>query len=316
MRRLIPLAALAGLAACAMAPPDRAEAPIPSLQPAAVSPEPTLEGSIWHVDSATRIEPETLAARLAAADYAVLGEVHDNPAHHERQAWLTGRIAPAGLAFEMIPEASEEGIAVFLARGGARDEIGDAIGWARLGWPDWEMYAPIAAAAPEAYVAGGGVARAELTAAMTSDAATAFGADAGRYGLAGAMPADLRAEMEREMVASHCNKLPEDMAARMVESQRLRDARFARALRRAAREGGGRAVLITGNGHARTDRGVPAALAAAEPDATIRALGQIETRPGAVDPADYAGAQGLPYDYVWFSPRVDRGDPCAAFDED
>jgi len=316
MRRFIPLAVLAGLAACSMASPDGARGPVPSLQPAAVSPERTLEGSIWHVDSATRIEPETLAARLAAADYAILGEVHDNPAHHERQAWLTGRIAPAGLAFEMIPEASEEGIAVFLAQGGAREAIGDAIGWDRLGWPDWGMYAPIMAAAPEAYVAGGGVPRSELAAAMQSDAAAVFGAGAGRYGLAGAMPAELRAEMAREMVASHCNKLPEEMAARMVEAQRLRDARFARALRRAAREGGGRAVLITGNGHARTDRGVPVALAAAEPDATIRALGQIETRPGAVDLADYAGTQGLPYDYVWFSAPVDRDDPCAVFDAD
>jgi uncharacterized iron-regulated protein len=120
--------------------------------------------------------------------------------------------------------------------------------------------------------------------------------------------------MEAEMIASHCDRLPAEMAAGMVESQRLRDARFAHALRRAAAAGGGRAALITGNGHARTDRGVPAALAAAEPGARVVALGQVEVREGATAFADYGGAEGLPYDYVWFSVRKDRGDPCAAFD--
>ena len=273
-----------------------------------------LAGTIWAVDGGERIERSELVARLSAADYAILGEVHDNPVHHDRQAALTEAIAPAGLAFEMIPEASEEGIRIFLEQGGERAEIGDAIGWARLGWPDWEMYAPIATAAPGAHVAGGGVARSDLRRAMKHDAAAAFGSGAQAYGLTDALDPETRAAMEAEMLASHCDKLPEAMAARMVESQRLRDARFAHALRRAAAMGGGRAVLITGNGHARTDRGVPAALRAAEPGATTVSLGQIEVREGAEAFGDYAGEAGPPFDYVWFSPRTVRDDPCAAFE--
>jgi hypothetical protein len=36
----------------------------------------------------------------------------------------------------------------------------------------------------------------------------------------------------------------------------------------------------------------------------------LELPPGA-DPSEVA--RGQPYDFVWFAPPVDRGDPCAAF---
>ncbi|MEO0623329.1 MAG: ChaN family lipoprotein [Pseudomonadota bacterium] len=289
------------LAGCA------SEAPAPAaLVPVSVS----VEGdTIWDVSAGAPITPEELATRLAAVDVAILGEIHDNAEHHARQAWLVSRIAPEGIAFEMVPAASEEGIAVFLAGGGAPREIGPAIGWERLGWPDWELYAPVFEAAEGAYIAGGGVPREAIRAAYGSTAADAFGLGAAAYGLSAPLEPAQQAEAEAEMVAAHCNALPVEAAAPMVEAQRLRDARFAEATRRALAAGGGRAVLITGNGHARTDRGVPVYLAAAEPDLRVLSVGQIET----VDQA--AALEGpLPYDYVWFSERVaDRGDPCAAF---
>jgi uncharacterized iron-regulated protein len=95
----------------------------------------------------------------------------------------------------------------------------------------------------------------------------------------------------------------------MVEAQRLRDARFADAAWRALSEGGGaRAVLITGNGHARTDRGVPAYLRLMAPQVTVLSVGMIELEPGA---GPTAAARGLPFDYVWFSGPAERTDPCA-----
>ena len=273
-----------------------------------------LVGTIWNMATGARMTSAELVRALRQADYVILGEVHDNPEHHRRQARLTERIAPAGLAFEMIPEGSEEGIHVFLEQGGARSEIGPAIGWERLGWPDWQMYAPIFTAAPQAYLAGGAVPRTDLRKAVRDGAAAAFGAGAWDYGLSETLGPEIEAEMVQEMITAHCGRLPPAMAPGMVESQRLRDASFAHALRRAAKVGGGRAVLITGNGHARTDRGVPAALAVAEPTARVLALGQIEVEDERTDLADYGGKEGLPYDFVWFSPRAEREDPCAAFD--
>jgi len=272
-----------------------------------------LEGTVWDVTAGRPIDRETLAARVAEADIAVLGEIHDNPRHHERQAWLVGQMRPAGLAFEMIPEASEEGIQVFLDQGAAPGEIGPAIGWERLGWPSWSMYRAIVEAAPGAYIAGGGVATEALMGAMAAGAVAAFGPGAGAYGLDRGLAETDRAALTAEMVAAHCGALPDAVAARMVEAQRLRDARFAHAARRASAAGGGSAALITGNGHARTDRGVPAALSEAAPAAKVVSLGQLEVVPGRVRLGDYGEAGPPPYDYVWFSAPAERGDPCAAF---
>jgi len=76
------------------------------------------------------------------------------------------------------------------------------------------------------------------------------------------------------------------------------------------------AVLITGVGHARRDRGVPAHLARHIPDAKIASLAFLEVDPAATKPADYAarfGGEPLPFDYVWFTPKIDDADPCEKF---
>jgi uncharacterized iron-regulated protein len=277
---------------------------------ASVAPE--RPGVIIGPGGAVLSEPE-LAAALEQAQIVVLGEVHDNRIHHARQARLVRQLRPQGIAFEMVPGASEEGIQAFLAQGGGRGAIGPAIGWGRraFGWPDWEMYAPIFEAAPMAYVAGGGVARADLRAAREGGAALAYGAGAGDLGLDNPLDAAVQIEIEDEMIAAHCNKLPRPAAVGMVEAQRLRDARFAAAALRALSRGGGRrAVLITGNGHARNDRGVPAYLRLTKPEVTVLSVGMIELAPGA-DPA--AAAEGLPFDYIWMSDPAKRADPCAGF---
>jgi len=268
-------------------------------------------GPIFGRDGAVLSERDLVAA-LRTADIAVLGEVHDNPVHHARQARLVRALHPGGIAFEMEPSASEEGIQVFLSQGGARDRIGPAIGWKRLGWPDWAMYAPVFEAARGAYVAGGGVARSDLRLAIKVGAGVAYGRGADSLGLGLALDPATRTEIEDEMIAAHCNKLPRSAARGMVEAQRLRDARFAAAAYRALVAGGGkRAVLITGNGHARTDRGVPAYLRRVAPELRVLSVGQLELAPGA-DPVE--AARGLPYDFVWFAAPAERDDPCAAFD--
>jgi uncharacterized iron-regulated protein len=66
-------------------------------------------------------------------------------------------------------------------------------------------------------------------------------------------------------------------------------------------------ILIAGNGHIRKDRGVPWYLARRDPGARVVTIGLLEVRDEVLrPPAD------LPYDYVWFTPRVDDDDPCAA----
>ena len=42
------------------------------------------------------------------ADIVVLGEIHDNPRHHEIQAEIVQALQPAAIVFEMIPQAMED----------------------------------------------------------------------------------------------------------------------------------------------------------------------------------------------------------------
>jgi len=299
MRRMLACAVLLLGAGCAAlgAGPERDGAP-------------GARGAISAADGARLTEAE-LASALAEANIVILGEIHDNPLHHLRQARLVRQLQPQGIAFEMIPAASEEGIQVFLAEGGVPERIGPAIGWKRLGWPKWKTYAPIFAAAPGAYIAGGGVAREDLLVAGEIGAAAAYGPGAWKVGLGRPLDGKLRAALEDEMMAAHCSRLPREVAAQLVEAQRLRDASFAVAVLRAlAASGGTRAVLITGDGHARTDRGVPAYLRVAVPELKVLSVGMLELPPDA-DPI--ATARDQPYDFVWFSAPVSRDDPCAQF---
>ena len=59
-----------------------------------------------------------------------------------------------------------------------------------------------------------------------------------------------------ELAGSHCGALPAYRFPTMSLAQRYTDAHLAEALVKAAEKHGG-AFLLAGNGHVRTDRGVP-----------------------------------------------------------
>ena len=107
--------------------------------------------------------------------------------------------------------------------------------------------------------------------------------------------------MRESIDAGHCRALPQSQHAPMALAQRARDAAFAQAMLRAP--AGTRVVLIAGNGHVRSDIGVPHYLRAAGVErARIAAIGFIE-------PGDDAVA----YDISRVTPAAPRDDPCKAF---
>ncbi len=247
---------------------------------------------------------EIAADRLDAlppAPIVVLGEVHDNPVHHANQALAVEAMSPAALVFEMLTPVQAEAAAADL-RDDA-DALAAALGWAESGWPDFAMYYPIFAAAPDAAVYGAALPRDAVRRAATDGAAALFGPDARVFGIDAALPAAELAARTAEQGQAHCDAIPVDQLPGMVESQRLRDAAFARTALEALDATGGPVAVITGNGHARTDRGVPAMIAAARPDLEVLAIGQLEALPEETPPFD-----------LWVvTEPVDREDPCAAF---
>ncbi|MGH6914009.1 MAG: ChaN family lipoprotein, partial [Geminicoccales bacterium] len=101
-----------------------------------------------------------------------------------------------------------------------------------------------------------------------------------------------------------------DVVIGMMRVQRARDAMMADRLAATSGKAGG--VLIAGNGHVRKDRGVPWYLARLRPDARSVSIGLLEVQDDVLEPPP-----DLPYDYVWFTPRIDdSGDPCETHDAD
>ena len=94
--------------------------------------------------------------------------------------------------------------------------------------------------------------------------------------------------------------MPRDMMGGMVAVQRYRDATFARAALKALETYGPPVAVITGNGHARTDWGIPALIAQAAPEVPTHAIGFVETQ------------TEMPFDETRLIPPAEREDPCNA----
>ncbi|MEZ5756107.1 MAG: ChaN family lipoprotein [Paracoccaceae bacterium] len=250
--------------------------------------------------AAREIGPEALD-NLPVVDVVVLGEVHDNPAHHRNQARALRSIAPAAVVFEMLQPEHAAALPEDLSDAEA---VEAATQWEARGWPDFAMYHPLFTAVPGVRIYGGDVPRAKVREAAQAGAAAVFGDEAARFGLTRPYPDDLQAEREQDLLAAHCFALPAEAMAGMVQAQRLRDAALARAALTALQETGGPVAVITGAEHARTDIGVPALIRGAEPGVTVLSIGQVERVP-----------VGRPPYHLWILTDgvPSRGDPCAAF---
>ncbi|SNS14232.1 ChaN family lipoprotein [Antarctobacter heliothermus] len=237
------------------------------------------------------------------ADVLFLGEVHDNPAHHLRQARIVAEVQPTAVVWEMLgPEAAAK-VAPELIDNVAALSV--ALSWSDSGWPDFSMYYPIFAASPDARHFGAQLSREEARAVMGQGVAEIFGADAAVFGLDAPLAKDQQAQREALQMAAHCDALPFEMLPIMVDIQRLRDAELAAATLSALQETGGPVVVITGNGHARKDWGATYLFLQAAPDVSVFALGQ-----GEVGRSPPEGGFDL---IEAVASAVDRGDPCDAF---
>lgn len=260
-------------------------------------------GAVYAGEIAAADLPAVVAR--AAPQVLVLGEVHDNPGHHLNQAAAVAALAPRALVFEMLSPEQAAKVTPELIADPAR--LAEVLDWAKSGWPDFSLYAPIFAAAPGARIVGAALPRDQVRRAMAEPLAEVFGPGAAEYGLDRAYAPDLQAQLEAQSQADHCNALPPDLLPGMVAAQRLRDAAFARAALGALQDTGGPVAVITGTGHARADRAVPAMIRAARPGVRVATLGQLEAGPGEVVGPDQ------PFDWWIVTPPTERPDPCAAF---
>jgi uncharacterized iron-regulated protein len=282
-----------------------------------------LVGQIWDVAAGEFIDSAALVDRLRGGRFVLLGEKHDNPDHHRLQAWLLRALIAAGrrpaVGFEMFTVDDAPAITRQLAAH-PTDAVGlaEAVNWQRSGWPDWAMYQPIAEAALQAKlpVVATNLAPATARSVGQSGATALDTALAARIRLDHPLGADTMAAMAEEIREAHCGHAPDQRVEAMILVQRARDAQMAESLVAAGQQDG--AVLIAGAGHVRRDYGIPVYLAQRAAGASVTSMAFLEVSQDRLNAPDYAARfrrQTLPFDYIWYTPRVDEDDPCAAFEE-
>ena len=280
-----------------------------------------LTGRIWDVSAGGFIDRQNLVTHLARADFILLGERHDNPDHHLLQAEVLRSLIAVGrrpaVGFEMFGLDDASAIANHLAF--APDDaagLGAAVNWDKSGWPDWTMYQPIADAALQVKLP---IVATNLPLAsakkMSRDGLSALEPSVRReLGLDRPLSDAVFATMAADIRSSHCGYGSDESLKAMVAVQRARDAQMAQSLIAAGGPNG--AILLAGAGHVRNDYAVPVYLAAKAPGKQVISIAFVEVDNQKPAPRDYAqpALKGrLPFDYVWFTPRVDDEDPCEKF---
>ncbi len=280
-----------------------------------------LSGRIWDVSAARFIDRQSLVKRLARADFVLLGERHDNPDHHLLQAEVLRSLIVAGrhpaVGFEMLGLDDASAIAHHLAAApNDATGLGRAVNWNKRGWPDWAMYQPIAEAALQAKLRLVATNLPLSTAKkMTRDGLAALEPqDVRDLGLDRPPPQPVFTRMAADIRDAHCGYASEKSVKAMVDVQRARDAQMAQSLIAAGDPDG--AILVAGAGHVRNDYGIPIYLRAKAPEKRVISIAFVEVDEQKTEPQSYMlpYANGrLPFDYVWFTPRVDDEDPCEKF---
>lgn len=266
-----------------------------------------LVGAVWDVRNSRLVTVPALLQSLSQAQYAILGEKHDNPDHHHLQAFVLQQLRNEGslssVSFEMLDSSQSE--ALFSVSPSALSSMAALkahLNWDEDGW-DWNYYGPMLY---ESLRAGELV----LAANINSDELMAIYGGAESEAIKGLLDEAKMRRLEQEIDESHCGLLPQSQFAAMIRVQRSRDAQMATSLQNGAREGQGVQVLIAGNFHARRDLGVPNYL---PQGASLVSLSFIELGEQSTDPLDYVEALGAEqvYDYLWFTPSMEPQDYCA-----
>ena len=270
--------------------------------------EGLLEGRIWDPRAARFIGEDEAVARIAAADYALLGETHDNAVHHAIQLRLLRACAQGSspaVAFEQMDRDWQAELEAARAAGTDAEGLMKAAHMARS-W-SWPLYEPLVAFAMShgLRIVALNFSREHARPVVASGLAAIGAEEADRLALAATWNPQRNA-LQRELVlAGHCGQ-DDPIIDKLVDVQRVRDAYMADGILAAPRT-----IAIIGRGHARRDVGVPLYLAARAPVRSVVSLGLLEVEEGAVQPQDYDDAAAGVHDIVWFTPRASRPDMCA-----
>ncbi len=276
-----------------------------------------------------RLVGETISG-LNSGSIVLIGETHDNGEQHALRAkWLAevdmmlgnSKAKPPALVFEHIRADQQPALDQFAEFSASARRLGHSgdlfrfLDWGKSGWPDQKLFEPLFAAAIQFKlpILPGDPPREKVRAVAKGGTEALTADERKRLHLDQPLAPPLQDALLTELEASHCGLMPKTAFGNMAVAQRYRDAHLAEALVKAA-DAHGSAVLFAGNGHVRNDRGVPYYLRQMAPNRKVVTVMLLEVENGKTDPEAYVprDPEGKPAaDYIIFTPRAERKDPCA-----
>ena len=263
---------------------------------------------------------EDIRTTIVAGGAVLFGEVHDNALHHELRSRL-GMSNFASVVMEQMPNDKSAILDTFWRetaknyKDGDIDKLKTAVDWANGGWSKYN-YDPLFLAilkGAQPIFAGDAPRETIKTIAKGGEAAVSA-EDKTRLALDKPLGEKLDAAALSEIELAHCNALPKEALGGMAYAQRYRDATLSDGVITAISKRGS-TLLIAGNGHVRKDRGVAWYLGQRKPGLKTLSIQLIEVEEGKTDAAAYVplDPDGKPAaDYVIFTPKAERADPCEA----
>ena len=260
-------------------------------------------GSIVRMSDMAPVSMAQLAQAVRGSDVAVLGEVHDNPRHHQ----LRGEL------LRQLPAASKTVVAEHLnwrQRFTPQAELLtglQAAGFDDTGW-GWPLHQPLfeAVIASQMPLMGGNLPGESIKEVFKTRGQSL--PEAVRTLLAKAsFDEQQRKVMNEEIDQGHCGAMPASMFDGMAAVQRGRDAAMAEvALAHLP------SVVLAGNGHAWKHLGVPFVVNQAA--SQLRSVSVLfmewdDSRPNSEKQA-FLAELAPQADYVWLTPLQAREDPC------
>jgi uncharacterized iron-regulated protein len=243
------------------------------------------------------ISPEQLISQLVNIDYLLLGELHDNPHHHQLRAELLSKLANQkySVIVEYLPFEKK------VMFSGSTEQSLEKAGYSSKAWP-WNLYRPLFEEIRRTGMPlfGSNLDRSVSRTIFSGGAIPSSMEHAFQKSTLGP---NAKSSLEQDLIDGHCGKLPPQYLQPMMVVQRLTDISMAQALIRHQP-----AILLAGNGHVRKDYGVPQILETLHPKQSKISIGFIEE--GQRDQQIWQQL-GKRYDYVWITPTIERKDPCA-----
>lgn len=245
--------------------------------------------SIKDLHSGETLTPAQLLKRLAAEPRVIVGEKHDNPVHHQIEAWLVENLPtqrPQGsVLLEMLTPSQQAAVdstqrLLKIAPETSSTRVAELLKW-QASW-DWSMYGEVVMPAMKAPypLLSANLDRSEIMAFYQKPTFPA--------GENSANPAVREAIADTIRVSHQQNIAPEQLHA-MLAIQQQRDRRMAERLLAAPLP----ALLIVGGYHAKRNVGVPVHVKDVQPAATVTVLMLAEQ-------GSEVGKQQA--DYVWITP--------------